>query len=150
MSRHESSKLGFVKIIKDATGLGLKEAKDFADDLFRRFEQNVRADGTSRSYVESLPLILSGNFIESRERLCRDLSNLSGGFIVVGREWERQMKLLTLGIGDSSDFKEFISEFLSYKIHGMSIDEVQSEINTMLSVVDKEQIEKMYNKLIEK
>ena len=33
-------KVAFVKLIKDTTGLGLKEAKDIADDVFSKFRNN--------------------------------------------------------------------------------------------------------------
>ena len=33
-------KVAFVKLIKDTTGLGLKEAKDIADDVFSKFRDN--------------------------------------------------------------------------------------------------------------
>ena len=34
------NKVAFVKLIKDTTGLGLKEAKDIADDVFSKFRDN--------------------------------------------------------------------------------------------------------------
>ena len=34
------NKIAFVKLIKDTTGLGLKEAKDIADDVFSKFRDN--------------------------------------------------------------------------------------------------------------
>ena len=34
------NKVAFVKLIKDTTGLGLKEAKDIADDMFSKFRNN--------------------------------------------------------------------------------------------------------------
>ena len=34
------NKIAFVKLIKDTTGLGLKEAKDIADDVFSKFRNN--------------------------------------------------------------------------------------------------------------
>ena len=36
------NKIAFVKLIKDTTGLGLKEAKDIADDVFSKFRDNPR------------------------------------------------------------------------------------------------------------
>ena len=34
------NKIAFVKLIKDTTGLGLKETKDIADDVFSKFRDN--------------------------------------------------------------------------------------------------------------
>ena len=34
------NKIAFVKLIKDTTGLGLKEVKDIADDVFSKFRNN--------------------------------------------------------------------------------------------------------------
>lgn len=34
----KNQKLSFVKLYKDATGTGLKEAKDFADPIFEKFQ----------------------------------------------------------------------------------------------------------------
>jgi hypothetical protein len=151
MSKPEQAKLGFVKAIKDATGptIGLKGCKDFCDALFFRFAHK----SSNLVVVESEPLILhvpdGKSFFEVERKLKDDLANLCGGYEVVGREWERQMKLLTLGIGDSSEYKEFTSEFLSYKIYGRSINEIRSEIDGVLSVLSKDQIEKVYKKLTE-
>lgn len=38
------NKVAFVKLIKDTTGLGLKEAKDIADDVFSKFRDNPNGE----------------------------------------------------------------------------------------------------------
>ena len=40
-THYSDNKVAFVKLIKDATGLGLKEAKDIADDIFSELRKNV-------------------------------------------------------------------------------------------------------------
>lgn len=38
------NKVAFVKLIRDTTGLGLKEAKDIADDVFSKFNNNYNGE----------------------------------------------------------------------------------------------------------
>ena len=40
-------KMAFVKLIKDSTGLSLKEAKDIADDVFSKFRNNLSGEPVS-------------------------------------------------------------------------------------------------------
>ena len=41
------NKVAFVKLIKDTTGLGLKEAKDIADEVFSKFRSNPSGEPVS-------------------------------------------------------------------------------------------------------
>ena len=138
----ETSKLGFIKVIKDATGMGLKESKDFADDLFYKFEIS------NNTFASSRQIVLLDNYTENDLR--KNLSFLSARYEVIGRNWERQIKLLSLGIGDGVDYKEFISDYMSYDLYGKSVDDINIKMNDLLSGLSTEDMEKVYNKLIKR
>ena len=129
-----------VKAVKDATGLGLREAKDICDNLI---------DSFNHGFSSECQLVLkqgdNPRLIEDKLRLA--LSKCSGGYEVLGRQWERQMKLLSLGIGEDQDYNNFIGEYLAYKFIGKDIQYIQMEIGKLLDGVDSVQVEKMFNNL---
>lgn len=53
------NKVAFVKLIKDTTGLGLKEAKDIADDVFSKFRSNPSGEPFSvkLEYIDDVAFI---------------------------------------------------------------------------------------------
>jgi hypothetical protein len=140
MTRTENKKLGMVKAVKDATGLGLKEAKNICDKL---------CDNFKLGYSGECQLILKpgGNPRLIEDKLREALSECTGCYEVLGRQWDRQIKLLSLGIGDSLDYNNFISEYLSYKFIGKDIQYIQLEVVKLLEGVDSIQVEKMFNNL---
>lgn len=95
------NKLALVKLIKDCSGLGLKESKDICDRLhsypgdIQSFE--ARQDDTGINYAK---------------RFREEIKNCGGEFIVSGgTEFMRDFKMLELGIGDNQDYADFIVDY---------------------------------------
>jgi hypothetical protein len=100
-------KLSFIRLIKVCTGLGLRDSKDIADELFNSpglykeitLLENEVVDGVHYNYYK--------DFIEEIHKL--------GEFEVIGGlSWERNLKMLVLGIGDLDEYTSFLSEYMSF------------------------------------
>lgn len=128
-----SGKLMFVKIIKMATGLGLKESKDIADSLFDNLNTSVEIE-----LVEN-PEKTEG--LKPIDYLKSNLTNCGGQIKVTGAlEWQRNYKMLTLGLGDDKEYVDFLSEYLSdYK----KVD----FLKMILSKLEKQELIELINKI---
>lgn len=89
-----SNMLKYVKTVKSHSGLGLKEAKDFCDRT--RDSQGIEF---------LLPIQTS---IVEFEKEIREM--VGDSVQVSNREKERQIKLISLGLGDKSDLIQILSE----------------------------------------
>lgn len=94
------SLLTFVKIVKDHTGFGLKEAKDFVDSV------------KGNPGVE-IPLLVN-NPLEFEKDLIQSNQN---AFLVINTLKDRQDKLIQLGLGDNQDIIESLSEDFSHELY---------------------------------
>ena len=92
------SKLQLVKLIKDCSGLGLRESKDICDNLHAGMTQTfeVRQDG----------IVNYANKFRKELNICGGKFQVSGG-----TEFQREFKMLDLGIGENEDYIEFITEY---------------------------------------
>jgi len=121
------SKLAFVKLIKEVSGLGLKESKDIADTFDYDINRIVEFE-ISREI--------------SIEQFRKDLNDVGGQYIVNGGlEFEREYKLLTLGLGEQDDYVDFISENLNY------FTNQHDTIKFILSKLTKEDLIELTKKL---
>jgi hypothetical protein len=121
------SKLAFVKLIKQVSGLGLKESKDIADtfdyDINKTIEFEISRD-------------------ISIEQFRKDLNDIGGHYLINGDlEFDREYRLLTLGLGELEDYVDFISENLNYFTNQGEI------IKLILSKLNKEDLIQITNKL---
>ena len=121
------SKLAFVKLIKEVSGLGLKESKDIVDtfdyDINRIIEFEISKD-------------------RSIEKFREELKDIGGEYLVNGGlEFEREYKLLTLGLGEQEDYVDFISENLNY------FTNQEDTIKFILSKLTKEDLIELTKKL---
>lgn len=125
------SKLAFVKLVKEHTGLGLRDAKFAADEMFT----NQKHGSTRWAELEINSKNL--NFIEFKESLAEIGADCD---IMGGIQWHRNYKMLELGIGDSDDYRLFIKEYiransddhlelLISKLSDDSLEEVFTEIS---------------------
>jgi ribosomal protein L7/L12 len=120
------SRLAFVKLIKDVSGLGLKESKDISDT----FDYDIN------SVVEFEILD------KSIDQFRKDLELIGGQYLVNGGvEFDREYKLLTLGLGEQKDYVDFISENLNY------FDNQEGIIKLILTKLSKEDLIEITNKL---
>ena len=127
-----NSKLAFVKIIKEYTNWGLKDSKFFADRLFDDFENN-------RNRFCELELVNPQNF----NSFLSDLKDMGvDAFITGGIQWDRDFKMLSLGIGDKEDYISFISEF----IKNIPYDE-NSILDMVLSKLDQDDLNDIINEI---
>jgi hypothetical protein len=121
------SKLAFVKLIKQVSGLGLKESKDIADT----FDYDI-----NKCIEFEIPREIS------IEQFRKDLNDVGGQYIVNGGlEFEREYKLLTLGLGEQEDYVDFISENLNY------FTNQDDTIKFILSKLTKEDLIELTKKL---
>jgi hypothetical protein len=93
------AKLVFVKLIKDTTGLGLREAKDLVDQI---------CDSEYPTINISFPNLNLLNKFRS------EIVNVSfydePPIIGLSIEDQRELKMLEIGIGDRSDYINFIAQ----------------------------------------
>jgi len=121
------SKLAFVKLIKEVGGLGLKEAKDIADTFDYDINKTVEFE-MSRD--------------KSIEQFRKDLKDIGGQYLVNGGvEFDREYKLLTLGLGEQEDYIDFISDNLNY------FTNQEEAIKFILAKLSKEDLIELTNKL---
>ena len=121
------SKLAFVKLIKEVSGLGLKESKDIADT----FDYNIN---------KVVEFEISRD--KSIDQFRKDLREIGGQYLVNGGvEFDREYKLLTLGLGEQEDYVDFISQNLNY------FTNQQEAIKLILTKLSKEDLIEITNKL---
>ena len=121
------SRLAFVKLIKDVSGLGLKESKDISDTFDYDINKTVEFE------------ILTSKSID---QFRKDLELIGGQYLVNGGvEFDREYKLLTLGLGEQKDYVDFISENLNY------FTNQQEAIKIILTKLSKEDLIEITNKL---
>ena len=121
------SKLAFVKLIKEVSGLGLKDSKDIADTFDYDINKTVEFE------------ILTSKSID---QFRKDLKEIGGQYLVNGGlEFEREYKLLTLGLGEQEDYVDFISENLNY------FTNQEDTIKFILSKLTKEDLIELTKKL---
>lgn len=126
------SKLAFVKAVKVYTGWGLKESKDFTDTLCDDFRNK-------RERSSELILKNSHDF----KSFLRDLKDIGvDAYITGGIEWERDFKMLSLGIGEKEDYIDFIFEY----IKGTPYDE-DIILNIILSKLNKDELNNIINEI---
>jgi hypothetical protein len=135
------AKLGAVKALKEFTGFGLKEAKDFIDSMCHDFDRQ----GSSIR-----PIHLRGSNFENQIKIHSFRNDIGSGFVVLDQEHERHMKLMSLGLANESDLATGISELLGFACYNKSIDDIESELAEVFTGLNKEDLERIYNQLLKK
>ncbi len=129
-----SSKLNIVKLIHKCSILGLVGSKDF----YERLENNP---GVSYEFEVRTDVILADG-ASLRDYFINEIKNLDGGYVINGgAQWERNVKMLKLGIGEIEDYKDFIKEEIM-----MNSDNSSELINFILSKLSREVLEETFNK----
>lgn len=94
-----TQKLLFVRLIKECSNLGLKESKDICDRLHS-------FPGQIQSFE-----VRDDDALNYAKKFRQDIIDCGGKFQVSGGiEFQRNYKMLELGIGDNSDYIDFIAE----------------------------------------
>ena len=130
------NKLYVVKLIKECTELGLKEAKWMADDMFNCVgivkdielrEPYLRKDGETFNPLKEIMKIKNyGDF------------QITGGV-----SWQRDSKMLSLGIGDIEDYARFMSECITYN----DLDENKRILELIFNKLTKEDLVELVNQI---
>ena len=124
------NKLAFVKLIKECSGLGLRESKDLCDELHK-----------NPHIVQHMPIQTSNSSINYRKHFASEIKNVGGEFLVNGGiQWERNVKMLKLGIADEVDYIDFIKDYI---LNGFAGSE--NILNLALSKLSKKDIQEVFN-----
>ena len=130
------NKLYFVKLIRDCTGLGLKESKDVCDRLHNR--PDIIEEIIVKDSLDENGLHYSRKFIEG-------MKNIEGKFNVTGGiQWQRNLKMLSLGIADESDYIDFTNEFL---IDNRNLEVSETILRFALSKLSKEDLQEVFTEI---
>jgi hypothetical protein len=131
------NKIQFVKLIKDCTGLGLKEAKNVCDRLHDR--PDLIEEITVHDSIDENGITYSNKFINGMKEF------VLGEFIVTGGlQWDRNIKMLSLGIADESEYIDFVNEFL---IDNRNLEVSQTILRFALSKLSKEELQEVFNEI---
>lgn len=131
------NKLQFVKLIKDCTGLGLRDSKDVCDRLHDRpdlIEEIIVRDG-----VDENGITYSKKFINGMKEFVLGEFNITGGL-----QWDRNLKMLSLGIADESDYIDFTNEFL---IDNRNLEVSETILRFALSKLSKEDLQEVFTEI---
>jgi hypothetical protein len=134
-----ASKLALVRLIKDCTDLGLRDSKFIADELQENLKRGIKksveinlrsgVDGMGNSYIKIFQKGISDLDIDC--------------FISGGVAWERNFKMLFIGIGNKEDYSDFIVEYINTidREHGKDI------IGLMIDKLSKDDLEEVFGKI---
>ena len=123
------NKIAFVKLVKECSGLGLRESKDLCDELH-----------SSPHLVQDMPVKPTDDTDYSK-RFISEIKNVGGKFLVNGGiQWERNIKMLKLGIGDESDYSDFIKDYI---LNGL--EDSENLLTLALSKLSKNDIQEVFN-----
>ena len=137
-----AEKLKFVKLIKDCSGLGLKESKDLCDSLHslpsKTFDMPIR-DWETKDWATGATTPAQTDYIK---KFITELRDIDGEFIVNGgTQWERNVKMLKLGVADKSDYIDFMKEYILNKFANS-----EEMLNFVFDKVTKEDLQDIFNK----
>lgn len=131
------NKLGVVKLIKDCTGLGLRESKDIADLMFDNIGL-VREIELREPYLDK-----NGEIIRPFELFSEKIKEFGDFYVTGGLSWERNYKMLGLGIGELEDYVNFVSEFMSLN----NTEENKEILEVIFNKLEKNDLVELVNKI---
>lgn len=126
-----TNKLAVVKLIKDYTGKGLKEVKDWVDEF------------------DSVSTLSKTIDVSNPVNFEHELSQIGGNGYLVSRDVKsriRQRKIVKIGLGDLNDKIELLSEDLTNDLvrnYGSSFNSINEFFNDFLSKLDEKTIDKL-------
>lgn len=127
------SKLRFVKLLKECTGLGLKESKDIADELFN-------SPGLYKEItLQENKIDSSGVFQDYYKKFITEIKDIGDFQINGGLAWDRNVKMLRLGLGDLEEYTNFLSEYMSLN----TLDDNKIILSEIISKLKKEDLIKI-------
>ena len=130
------NKLQVVKLIKDCTGLGLRESKDIADEMFNHI-------GLVKEIKLVKPYIRDGKTFNPYEEFTKNIHEFGDFQVTGGLSWERDSKMLSIGLGDIEDYANFVSEYMSYN----NSEENKMILETIFNKLEKKDLVELVNKI---
>ena len=130
------NKLQVVKLIKDCTGLGLKDSKWIADEMFDHI-------GLVKEIELREPYIRAGKTFNPYEEFTKNIRDFGHFHVTGGLSWERDSKMLSLGIGEIEDYANFVSEYMIYN----DLKENKMILEVLFSKLKKEDLIELVNKI---
>jgi hypothetical protein len=130
------NKLQVVKLIKDCTGLGLKDSKDIADEMFNYI-------GLVKEIELREPYIREDKTFNPYEEFTKNIHNFGHFQVTGGLSWERDSKMLRIGVGDIEDYAYFVSDYMRYN----NMDENKIILENLFSKLKKEDLVELVNKI---
>ena len=130
------NKLQVVKLIKDCTGLGLRESKDLADEMFNKI-------GLVQEIDLREPYLKEGKTFVPFEEFTTKIKDFGDFQVTGGLSWERDSKMLGLGIGDIEDYANFVSDYMSYN----NSEENKMILESLFNKLQKEDLVELVNKI---
>lgn len=131
------NKLAVVKLIKDCTGLGLKDSKDIADLMFNNIGL-VREIELIEPYLDK-----NGEIIRPFELFTSKIKELGDFYVTGGLSWERNAKMLSLGVGDTEDYVNFVAEYMTLN----NVEENKMLLKVIFDKSKKEDLVELVNKI---
>jgi hypothetical protein len=98
-----NNKLQFVKNIKELCGLGLRDAKDIVDRICQKPYIPVEID---------IPTGISTKEVHDKIRYNLSFSGDYDFEINGGTQWQREIKMLQLGVGERQDYLDFLKQHI--------------------------------------
>ena len=92
------NKLHFVKLLKECSDLGLKESKDIADVIFENSSAFAEVE-----LIEPLK--------DNWRKFTTEIKDIGTFEVWGGLEWERELKMLQLSVGEVDEYAEFLSDW---------------------------------------
>ena len=130
------NKLQVVKLIKDCSGLGLKDSKYIADEMFNHI-------GLVREIELREPYLKDGKTFLPFEEFTTKIKDFGDFQVTGGLSWERDAKMLGLGIGETEDYANFVSEYMTLN----NIKENKMILEILFSKLKKEDLVELVNKI---
>ena len=130
------NKLQVVKLIKDCTGLGLKDSKDIADLMFNNI-------GLVREIELIEPYLREGKMFDTYEEFTTKIKNFGDFYVTGGLSWERNAKMLSLGVGDTEDYVNFVSEYMTLN----NVEENKLLLESLFNKLKKEDLVELVNQI---
>lgn len=130
------NKLQVVKLIKDCTGLSLKDSKDIADLMFNCI-------GLVRELELREPYLKEGKIFNPFEEFTTKIKEFGDFYVTGGISWERDAKMLGLGIGETVDYVNFVSEYMTLN----NTEENKLILQSLFSKLNKEDLIELVNKI---
>jgi hypothetical protein len=130
------NKLQVVKLIKDCTYLGLKDSKWLADEMFNHI-------GLVKEIELREPYIKDSKLINPFEEFTSNIKKFGDFRVTGGLSWERDAKMLGIGVGDIEDYAQFVSEYMSYN----TPEENKIILRSFFSKLNKEDLMGLVNEI---